>query len=136
MYNSLPAVRRNAVLTTLCDLCKQQHRGPKILSSHQSSEGRQWQRVEKEKPGELGLEAEVGVILPPVFFGQVPKTVCQLTWWQCIYVLQLMTDSEDVRMNMRFSTAQWPLPSPVPDAHVPNPAWWGNLSATPAAWGP
>jgi len=109
------------VLTTHCDLCKQQLREPKIPSSHQSGEGRQWQRVEKEKPDEPGLEAEVGVFCLLFSFARYLR-LCASSRWQCIYMLHLMTSSGDVCMNMRFSTAQWPLTSPVPDAHVPKPA--------------
>ena len=71
-------------------LCKQQQRGPKIPSSHQSGEGRRWQRVEKEKPGELSLRAEVGVILPTVFFG--------------LFFLRLRASSHDGSAYTCFST--------------------------------
>lgn len=53
------------------------------------------------------------------------KTACQLMWWQCIYMLQHTTDFEDVCMNVRFSTAQWPLLSPLPATVIPNTAGWG-----------
>lgn len=37
-------------------------------------------------------------------------------------MIQHVTDFEDICMNVRSSTAQWLLLSPVPDTHIPNAA--------------